>query len=759
MFAIAQQGIIKGQVSNGKNNETLPGVNIILDEKTGVTTDVNGVYEFKVNPGKVKLTFKFIGFSTVVKTFDVKPGKEVLADIEMFEESMLIEGVVVSAGKFEQKLSDVTVSMSVMKPKMIEDNNTNSMEEALNKIPGLDIRDGQPSIRGGSGYSYGAGSRVLVLVDDLPILSADLGDAKWNFLPVENVSQVEVIKGASSALFGSSALNGVINFRTAFPSTTPQTRVTLNTGVFMNPKRSELKWWGEAQPMFGGLSFLHSRIIKRQLDLVIAGHGFNNTGYRQGEQMQAYRGNANLRYRPKKVEGLSFGVNTNFMRQQATDFFLWKNADSGAWMQTSSATKQNYGYRLNVDPFLTYFGKKGNRHSLRTRYFQCVNRFKNDTNQNNSSESYFGEYQYQKIVNKILTWTAGVSGVYGVSYAKLFGNHTSINGSLYTQFDVKIWKKLSLSLGLRAEYCRVDSTQTQSDFSFNFKNDTLKLPIRPVLRAGVNYQVAKYTFLRASFGQGYRFPSIAEKYISTDLGGLRIFPNVDLKPEHGWSAELGIKQGVKFLSWNGYIDVAGFWTQYYDMMEFTFGIFVPKDSAVDIKWVGFKSMNVGRARITGVDITFTGDGRIWNVPTTVLLGYTYTNPIDLSGDTVTKSTNSNVLKYRYYHSIKGAVEMVFGRFHVGASVLFASKIINIDKAFLGPLIPGVPSSEIMPGLKNYWAEHNKGATVLDLRVGFDITETADIGIICKNVFNTEYMSRPGSIMPPRNIAIQCSLSF
>jgi iron complex outermembrane receptor protein len=475
--------------------------------------------------------------------------------------------------------------------------------------------------------------------------------------------------------------------------------------------------------------------------------------------MQAYRGNANLRYRPKKVEGLSFGVNTNFMRQQATDFFLWKNADSGAWMQTSSATKQNYGYRLNVDPFLTYFGKKGNRHSLRTRYFQCVNRFKNDTNQNNSSESYFGEYQYQKIVNKILTWTAGVSGVYGVSYAKLFGNHTSINGSLYTQFDVKIWKKLSLSLGLRAEYCRVDSTQTQSDFSFNFKNDTLKLPIRPVLRAGVNYQVAKYTFLRASFGQGYRFPSIAEKYISTDLGGLRIFPNVDLKPEHGWSAELGIKQGVKFLSWNGYIDVAGFWTQYYDMMEFTFGIFVPKDSAVDIKWVGFKSMNVGRARITGVDITFTGDGRIWNVPTTVLLGYTYTNPIDLSGDTVTKSTNSNVLKYRYYHSIKGAVEMVFGRFHVGASVLFASKIINIDKAFLGPLIPGVPSSEIMPGLKNYWAEHNKGATVLDLRVGFDITETADIGIICKNVFNTEYMSRPGSIMPPRNIAIQCSLSF
>ena len=175
LFANAQQGIIKGQVSNGKNNETLPGVNIILDEKTGVNSDVNGAYEIKVNPGKVKLTYKFIGFTTVVKTYDIKPGKEVLADVEMFEESMLIEGVVVSAGKFEQKISDVTVSMSVMKPKMIEDNNTNSMEEVLNKVPGLDIRDAQPSIRGGSGYSYGSGSRVLVLVDDLPMLSPDGG--------------------------------------------------------------------------------------------------------------------------------------------------------------------------------------------------------------------------------------------------------------------------------------------------------------------------------------------------------------------------------------------------------------------------------------------------------------------------------------------------------------------------------------------------------------------------------------------------------
>jgi iron complex outermembrane receptor protein len=758
LFVNAQQGIIKGHVSNGKNNETLPGVNIILDEKTGVTTDVNGVYEFKVNPGKVKLTYKFIGFSEVIKTFDVKPGKEILADIEMFEESMLIEGVVVSAGKFEQKISDVTVSMSVMKPKMIEDNNTNDMEEVLNKVPGLDIRDAQPSIRGGSGYSYGSGSRVLVLVDDLPMLSPDGGAAEWGFLPVENVSQVEVIKGASSALFGSSAMNGVINFRTAYPSTTPQTKFSLNTGIYMNPKREELIWWGEAQPMFGGFNFSHSRIIKKQLDLVVAGHGYNTTGYRQGEQGQQYRGNINLRYRPKKIEGLSFGVNSNFMMQQGTSFFLWKDADSGAWRQTSSSTKQNYGYRFNVDPYITYFGKKGSRHSLKTRFFQIVNDCKNDPAQNNSSEIYYGDYQYQKLIKNKLTWTAGLSAAYGKSYAKLFGNHSSANVSFYSQFDIKFWQRLSLSGGIRLEYYRVDTARAESDFAFSSKTDTLKIPVRPVFRAGLNYQVAKYTFLRASYGQGYRFPSIAEKYVSTDIGGLKIFPNPNLLPENGWSAEIGIKQGVRFLGWNGYIDIAGFWTEYYKMMEFTFGNYTPKDSTPDIKWFGFQSKNVGHARINGVDATFTGDGRIWNIPTAILIGYTFTNPIDLSGDTTSRSTSSNVLKYRYYHSLKGGIEMSFGRFNVGVSVLYSSKIINIDKAFLGPLIPPFPD-ELLPGLKDYWEKYNKGSAVCDVRVGMDITESASIALIGKNIFNKEYSSRPGSIMPPRNIAIQCSLVF
>jgi len=79
-----------------------------------------------------------------------------------------------------------------------------------------------------------------------------------------------------------------------------------------------------------------------------------------------------------------------------------------------------------------------------------------------------------------------------------------------------------------------------------------------VIRAGVNYQAAKFTFIRASYGQGYRFPSIAERFVKTSMGGMNIFPNPELKPETSWSSEIGVKQGFKLWTWNGLIDVAGF---------------------------------------------------------------------------------------------------------------------------------------------------------------------------------------------------------
>ena len=101
---------------------------------------------------------------------------------------------------FEQKLNEVVVSMSVISPQFFQNTNKVDMEEAMEQVPGVTIIDGQANIRGGSGFSYGAGSRVLVLVDEMPMLAADANDVKWSFLPVESMSQVEIIKSGCLAV-------------------------------------------------------------------------------------------------------------------------------------------------------------------------------------------------------------------------------------------------------------------------------------------------------------------------------------------------------------------------------------------------------------------------------------------------------------------------------------------------------------------------------------------------------------------------------
>ena len=73
----------------------------------------------------------------------------------MKPESQQIGTVVISAGKFEQKIEEITVSMEVIKPSLIENKNTTNIQTAMDQVPGVNITDGQANIRGGSGWSYG----------------------------------------------------------------------------------------------------------------------------------------------------------------------------------------------------------------------------------------------------------------------------------------------------------------------------------------------------------------------------------------------------------------------------------------------------------------------------------------------------------------------------------------------------------------------------------------------------------------------------
>lgn len=182
-----QECTIKGSVTDSKTKEILVGVNVIYGSNQGVATDIFGNYLIQVPEGKYQLKFRFIGYGETTREVNLKAGETKVVDIAMIEETKLLDEIVISAGKHEQKLSEVTVSVEMIKPRMLESTNTTSIDQAISKVPGVTMYEDQASIRGGSGYSYGAGSRVLLLLDDLPLLTGSTGEAKWWIIPVENI--------------------------------------------------------------------------------------------------------------------------------------------------------------------------------------------------------------------------------------------------------------------------------------------------------------------------------------------------------------------------------------------------------------------------------------------------------------------------------------------------------------------------------------------------------------------------------------------
>src|SRR5207249_11340086 len=119
--------------------------------------------------------------------------------------------IVVTAGKREQSLQDVIASVALVSDSQIARRAVASIDEAVDRTPGVQFLNGQVNIRGSTGYVQGLGSRVLLLVDGVPANQGDRGGINWDLVPLEEVQRVEVAKGAGSSLYGSSALGGVVN--------------------------------------------------------------------------------------------------------------------------------------------------------------------------------------------------------------------------------------------------------------------------------------------------------------------------------------------------------------------------------------------------------------------------------------------------------------------------------------------------------------------------------------------------------------------
>lgn len=787
--AYAQKGIIKGIIKDAKDNEALIGVNVSVENNTiGATSDEDGKYNLELDPGSYKIIFSYVGYDDITKSVTLKANQTVTLNVDMGEAQSMLDELVVTSSKFERKIGEESVSIDVIKPAALEKQNLNDVKDVLNKSSGVTVVDGQPNIRGGSGYSYGAGSRVLLLLDDLPILQADAGFPSWSGLPTENIGQIEVIKGAASALYGSSAMNGIINIRTAYPTSKPYAKFSVFGSVADNPNSKDYiydpvsqtivgkinidkKWWKldsitlkggsvardttiknnfTKRPYDVGFSFAYREKVKK-LDIVSGGMFYKRQGNKWGESETRGRVTIDLRYRIN--DKMSVGINTNIQATKSQTFFLWGGDGVDKYLPSAvtGIPTDSRSFRVSIDPFFRYSDTKGNSHKVLGRFIRTA--IDNSNDQDNSNNYFYGEYQYQRRIEKWnFTVTAGAVANHVRSSAQLFGDTTHIGTNVagYFQLDKKFFNRLNITYGFRFESNHLDKQKWET---------------KPVSRVGVSVQAAKYTFIRTSFGQGYRFPTIAEKFIHTELGtgGFGIYPNRDLTSETGMTVELGIKQGIKLGKYvRAFADVAGFYSQYKNMMEF---------NLVTSPAFGFQANNVSsQTMIYGLEATIGGEGKMFGkFPTSLNLGYTYIVPKykNYSEDNPEYKdvAKYNVLKYRIRHQFVGVWDVDFKGFTFGLTGQYYSFMENIDAvfAFILPSYSAYAASHLKKG-SSLSDDHPKfkGDFILDTRIGYHFTkENRDFNFsfLIKNITNKEYTLRPTLIEAPRTYGFRMDMTF
>jgi outer membrane cobalamin receptor len=730
----AQAVQYSGVVLDNHHNPIL-AVNVYAGNGVGAATDEKGRFTIEVNlPARVR--FSGLGLKTQEKL--IAAINSVLDTIVMEEEFTTLDQVVVTANKRGQNINEVTQTMEVIKPSFLIETQTIQVQRALEKIPGIVVQKDQVSIRGASGFSYGAGSRVMVLLDDMPMLSADASDPKWTYYPIENISQVEILKGAASALYGSSAMEGIIHLRTTVATDTSYTMVKLFTGFYDRPLMKDTAFWAKQKNplMTNGLSIAHRQTFG-PFKLTASATFNNDDGYRQEDNSSISRVNVFLQYVPKKDNRWFLTYSINGMEDNGNIFLFYDSLKTPFTPAYGTSSKYNY-FKWHTDFSVKFFATETSRHIFRTRYFTTINT--NNTNQSSTGHVWFNEYQYQNLL-----WKRGTSetnltagAVYTMTRTisdSIYHNHQGNNLAAYAQIDQKIGR-LNFNIGGRVEANRVDA------FNWDYA---------PVGRAGVNFQAAKYTYLRASFGQGFRYPSVAEMFTTTSSGLITIFPNPGLHSEKGWSSELAVRQLFGFQGVKGYVDAAVFRSEYQDMIDFVLGMYNPPGQPPLLKYVGFKAKNIGNTLIEGFEISTGMEKDFGRFHIDLSGGYTYVLPYNK--DSLGKKLSEDYhqyLSFRRKESIKGNLNLSYNKIGFGFYCFYNSPFLNLDYFFIS-LVDGL-------GTNNYWQPYSSGF-VADTRLSYRVHRNVNLSFFVKNIFNKAFMEVPGNNYPNRSYQLQMVWEF
>jgi len=217
MFA---QTTITGTVKDAKTGETLPGANIKVARKAvGTNTDFDGNFVLNVaDTPPFILEFSMIGYQTA--KVEITENNQKVA-VSLSENSTSLDEIVVSASRTPERIMESPVTVERMDSRAIKNTSAPSFYDGLENLKGVDVNTNSLTFKSVNtrGFATFANTRFMQLVDGMDNSSPALNFALGNLLGMSelDVESVELLPGASSALYGANAFNGIMFMKSKNP--------------------------------------------------------------------------------------------------------------------------------------------------------------------------------------------------------------------------------------------------------------------------------------------------------------------------------------------------------------------------------------------------------------------------------------------------------------------------------------------------------------------------------------------------------------
>jgi iron complex outermembrane receptor protein len=466
------------------------------------------------------------------------------------KEQFTLDEMVVVATREEEDVSRIPGNVSIITENQIKSSTAKEISDLLRQEAGIMVttRSGtSPAdiIVESRGFNNGGGNggRTLVLIDGWKANRADTDSPDWATIPIDNVERIEIIRGPATAIYGDSAIGGVINIITKEGTETPE----INAGIIAGSWEKV----GERLSLQGAVD---------RFKYYLYGNYSEENGYRDNSEFSGANITANLSYQVNRLIGISGKIGYHQDDRQlpgslSEDDLLAVGRRGSVTHDGADTDQFNIGINVDITPNDTQKGtirlyhNDGQRDALSSYPGSGTTRIDDDEKDTSVSFRYTLNSKIGDMDDRIIT---GVDIINEEVDSMNFQNypswyyvqqqHTDFQRDLigvYIHNRLSITDQLLFDAGIRFDRGKFEYQNITEDLTYSYRteNQGEKVFEQYSPKAAFTYLFDNDTSVYASYAKTFRFPNRDEL-----TGTFGITP--ELIPEKGDNYEVGLKTNL-----------------------------------------------------------------------------------------------------------------------------------------------------------------------------------------------------------------------